>query len=164
MKKAIALLIPVLALAGLPASAGDDAKEQKKKCGAEASVCVREMAHSLKQRGWIGIEWEKTAPRPVISHVVVGSPAEAAGVQVGDAVLAFEGISTAEEDEVVWAAMKRSLLPGKVITLSIVRDGKPLELGVELVAVPDQIIAQWIGVHMLEQHAAPPETEVAQRP
>lgn len=164
MKKSIALLIPILALAANPATAGDDHKKHAEKCAAEASVCIREMAANLKKRGWIGIEWEKADPRPVISHVVAGSPADQGGVRVGDTVMAFDGVSTDEKEEVIWAAMKRSLVPGKVLRLAVVRDGKPLDLEVELVAVPDHIVAQWVGMHVLEHHAAPPGTEVAQSP
>ena len=166
MKRAITLLIPVLALTSGHAMAGDsdEHEKQKKKCGAEATICIREMAEGLKKRGWIGIEWGDKDPRPTISHVVAGSPAAKAGVRVGDIVMAFEGISTDEDDEVIWAAMKRSLVPRKVITLAIVRDGNPLELPVELVAVPEHIIAQWVGKHVLDNHAAAPEAEAPTSP
>ena len=162
MKTATALLIPVLALGAVaPAAAGD---EPKKKCGAEAEVCIREMSKNLKQRGWIGIEWNDTDKRPKITHVVEGSPAEKAGVRIDDVVMAFEGVSTDAEEEVVWAAMKRSLVPGKAITLDVVRDGSPLALKVELVAVPDHIVAQWVGMHVLEHHAAPPSGGATESP
>lgn len=164
MKRAIALLIPVVALAAGPPAAGDDAKVQKKKCPAEATQCIREMAESLKQRGWIGIEWDDSDPRPVISHVVIGSPAERGGVRIGDVVMAFDGVSTDQKEEVVWAAMKRSLVPGKKITLSVVRQGDPKDLEIELIAVPDHIIAQWVGKHVLENHAAPAQEKVARTP
>ncbi|MFQ5350537.1 MAG: PDZ domain-containing protein [Thermoanaerobaculia bacterium] len=157
MKKTIALMIPVLAL-GTAATVSAADKEHKQKCGAEATFCIREMATQLRKRGWIGIEWNETDGRPEISHVVQGSPAAAAGVEVGDIVMSFEGVSTDEEDEVVWAAMKRSLVPGKVITLAVVRDGTARELQVELVAVPDHVVAQWVGKHMIE-HAQVTEAE-----
>jgi S1-C subfamily serine protease len=164
MKKAITLLIPALLLSGAAASVAEDDKEYKKRCGAEATVCIREMASKMKQKGWIGIEWGGSDSRPTISHVVQGSPAAKAGVLVGDVVMAFEGVSTDEEDEVVWAAMKRSLLPGKIITLAIVRDGAPRDLEVELIAVPDHIVAQWVGKHVLEHHAAAADAEVSESP
>ncbi len=164
MKKAIALLFPVLLLSVGPVLAGEDDKEHQKRCGAEASTCIRDMADKLKQRGWIGIEWEETDGRPRISHVVQGSPAATAGVQVGDVVVAFNGVPTNEDDEVVWAEMKRSLVPGNVVTLSIVRAGAASDLRVELVAVPDHIIAQWVGMHVLEHHAAAPDDEIAASP
>ena len=155
MKRALALLIPVLALAATAAPAGEE--EHDKRCAADAETCVRDMAAGLKQRGWIGIEWEEVDGRPQISHVVTGSPAEKAGIQIGDLVLRFNGLSTAEDDEAVWAEMKRSLVPGRVVTLSIQRAGAPLEIPVELVAVPDHIIAQWVGQHVIRHHAAAAE-------
>ena len=157
MKKALALLIPALLL-GIAAPAAAD---EKKKCGAEATICVREMAENLKKRGWIGIEWDNEGKRPEISHVVQGSPAEKAGVRVGDTVMAFAGVSTDEEEETIWKAMKKELVPGRVITLDVVRDGRELALDVELIAVPEHVIAQWIGKHVLDHHQAPPEDQVA---
>ena len=165
MKRAITLLIPALVLtAGF--SAADDAKEQKKdkKCSNEAMTCIRDMAAGLKKRGWIGIEWNYDSGRPTITHVVDGSPAAAAGVRLGDVVMTFGGVATDEEDEVVWAAMKSSLVPGKTVTLGIVRDGSPLELAIELVAVPDHIIAQWVGKHVLQHHVAAADTDAPASP
>ena len=164
MKKALALLIPVVTLtATLPATAGDD-KKHKKKCSAEAEVCIRDMAEGLKKRGWIGIEWETYDPRPVISHVGAGSPAAEAGIEVGDVVVAFAGVSTDEKEEVIWGAMKRALVPGKTITVEVLRDDARRQLKVELVAVPDHIVAQWVGMHVLQHHAAAPEDQVAESP
>jgi S1-C subfamily serine protease len=164
MKKAIALLIPALTFGVATLATARDAEKQKKKCSAEATVCIRDMTDALRQRGWIGIEWGDKAARPVISHVVAGSPAAKAGVELGDIVMAFDGISTDEEEEVVWAAMKRSLVPGKIITLAVVRDGAALDLEVELVAVPEHVIAQWIGKHVIDHHAAAPDAAPAPSP
>ena len=163
MKKAILLLIPLLVLVAFAASAGDEAKKHKK-CPAEASTCIRDMAAGLKKRGWIGIEWDESEPRPVVSHVVIDSPAAQADLRVGDVIMAFEGISTAEDPAVIWAAMKKVLLPGRVIRLDIVRDGVAQTIEVELVAMPDHIIAQWVGMHVLQSHAAPPAAEADQSP
>ena len=163
-KAAIALLIPLLALAAVGASAGDEDVKKHKKCAAEASSCIRDMAAGLKKRGWIGIEWDEDGPRPVISHVVAESPAAKAGLRVGDVVMAFEGISTDQDKEAIWAAMKKALLPGRTIRVDVVRDGAPRTLEVELVAVPDHIIAQWVGMHVLQHHAAPSDAAVGQSP
>jgi C-terminal processing protease CtpA/Prc len=161
MKKTLTVLVTVLALGAGTAAAGDDEHE---KCGAEATLCIREMVTKLRQRGWIGIEWDRHEGRPKITHVVAGSPAEAAGVRVGDVVMAFNAISTSEAEEVIWAEMKRSLVPGKVITMSVLRDGAPRNLEVTLIAVPDHIIAQWVGKHVMEHHMAAPADEVAASP
>ena len=162
MKRTIALSATTLLLCAVAAAtAGAD---EKKKCAAEATVCVREMAESLKQRGWIGIEWDDQSEPPRITHVVRSSPAERAGLQVGDVVKAFGGVSVSEEDKVLWAAMKRSLVPGKVMTVDVVREGAAKAIDVELIAVPDHIVAQWVGKHVLEHHRAAPEDRTATRP
>lgn len=161
MKKTIIMLITTLALAAGAASAGDDKHE---KCTAEATACIRNMVANLRQRGWIGIEWDRHDGRPRITHVVGGSPAEEAGVRVGDVVAAFNDISTTDPEEVMWAEMKRALIPGKVITLSVLRDGAARQIDVTLVAVPEEIIAQWVGRHVMEHHAALPEGEASSSP
>ena len=162
MKKTIALSLTALLLG--TAAAATAADGEKKKCAVEATVCVREMAEGLKQRGWIGIEWDDQSEPPRITHVVRSSPAEKAGIRVGDVVKAFGGVSVSEEDEVLWAAMKRSLVPGKVMTVDVERDGTAKAIDVELIPVPDHIIAQWVGKHVLEHHKAAPEDQVAAKP
>lgn len=161
MKKTITVLITTLALAAGAASAGDDGHE---KCIAEAPACIRDMVATLRQRGWIGIEWDRHDGRPRITHVVGGSPAETAGVRVGDVVTAFNDISTTDPEEVMGAEMKRALVPDKVITLSVRRGGAARRIEVTLVAVPEGIIAQWVGKHVMEHHAAPPEGEASSNP
>lgn len=157
MKSAIALMLSALIVTALPAAASDDEPDHKKKCSADAATCIRDMVAGLENRGWIGIEWEKIDGKPKISHVVQDSPAAAADVRVGDVVLRFNGLPTDADDEAVWAEMKRALVPGKVITLSVDRQGEQIDIPVKLVPVPEPIIAQWIGQHMLQYHAAPPE-------
>jgi hypothetical protein len=39
------------------------------------------------------------------------------------------------------------------------RSGKSQDFEVELGHVPEQLMAQWVGQHMLEHHAEPPEEE-----
>jgi C-terminal processing protease CtpA/Prc len=163
MKRPIALLTSILALGAGAAQAGDAEKKAeakyKKKCSAETTTCARQMAEALKKKGWVGIEWNREGDPPRITHVVEDSPAEQAGVRVGDEVRAFGGTAIGEEDKAVWAELKRSMVPGRVITLSLVRDGNALELPVELIAVPEHIIAQWVGKHVLDYHGASPEGE-----
>lgn len=161
MSKAITVLITALALIAGAASAGD---EGHKNCPQEATVCIGEMVAALRQRGWIGIEWDLHGGKPGISHVVTGSPAAAADVRVGDVVAAFNGISTSQPEETIWAEMKRALVPGKTITLSLLRDGAARDVEVELVAVPEHIIAQWVGRHVMEHHAALPDNHAPPGP
>lgn len=161
MNKPLTILITSFVLTAGAASAGAD---KDARCTQEASACIGQMVDNLRQRGWIGIEWDLHEGRPEISHVVAGSPAEQADVRVGDVVTAFNSISTSEAEEVIWAEMKRALVPGKAITLSVLRGGAARQIEVTLVAVPEHIIAQWVGRHVMEHHAALPEGEASSSP
>ncbi len=146
---ALAILLGGPAL--LPAEADEG---ERKQCEAEASVCVREMAGHLKKRGWIGIEMGEAdgTGRPRITRVVAESPAERAGFRDGDTLIAFNGVEHSEGEELVSAEVKRSLIPGKQITVTVERRGEILDLDVTLSRVPDYLLAQWVGQHMLGYH------------
>lgn len=147
------VLAPLALLIAAPGWAGDD-DYAKKKCQAEADYCVRGMVDKLSNKGWIGIEWDNEAEIPVLTQVVSGSPAEAAGLSRGDALLAFNGVSTSTGEEAVWPKVKQSMVPGKTITLTIERAGVRKNVDVLLVPLPRHIMAQWIGNHVLDHHLA----------
>ena len=154
-------IVTTLALLGLCVPqltlAGEYKKKEKKRCTAEAQVCIHAMVEQFKDRGWIGIEMDKGEGRQVITKVVHDSPAERAGLAAGDAIVAFNGISLAEAENVVYAEMKKSLVPGRKVTLSIDRDGVVRDVEVTLSEVPKQLLAQWVGRHVMDQHADAPE-------
>ena len=147
----VGLCVPQLILAG------EYKKKEKKRCTAEAQACIHAMVEQFKGRGWIGIEMDKEAGRQVITKVVHDSPAERAGLEAGDAIVAFNGIALAEGEKVVYAEMKKSLVPGREVTLSIDRDSAMLDVQVTLSEVPKELLAQWVGKHVLDQHADAPE-------
>jgi predicted metalloprotease with PDZ domain len=112
------------------------------------------MVEMLSRKGWIGSEWNDEDEIPVLTQVVTGSPAEAAGLSRGDKVLAFNGVSTSEGEEAVWAETKKSMVPGKTVTITIERAGVQKDIDVLLVALPRHVMAQWIGNHVLDHHLA----------
>ena len=63
-----------------------------------------------------------------------GSPAAKAGLQKGDAVVAIDGTAINGSDSLV--ASVRSHRPGDTITLTVVRDGKTLDIKVTLASKP----------------------------
>jgi len=144
--------LTLFALGATSGWAGDEG--QKKQCDNEVAVCIRQMVDKLSHRGWIGIEWDGTEKAPALTRVVAGSPAEKAGLLEGDELLAFNGVKTSEGEEVVWAEAKRSLIPGKTITLTIARKGVAKDVEVLLEPLPRPVMAQWVGNHVLEHHAA----------
>ncbi len=147
MKKAI--LWTVLTCLALPLGAGE-----KSDCTANAHACLREMAAKLRERGWIGIEMDSADGHRTITEVVADSPAERSGLVAGDKLLAFNGVAHEEGEEAVYAEVKRSLVPGRKVTLTIERAGQKRDIEVVLEKIPEHLVAQWVGQHMLAAHAA----------
>lgn len=162
MTKRATIWIGLLGLALASAAAAGDYK-----CTEEAAVCLRKMVHHIKQKGWIGIEAHvpEEGARPVIARVLAGGPAEEAGLQAGDVLVAFAGIRYSEENrEALTEAKKKALVPGHAFTLTVDREGRQLEFRLVPIEVPPHILAQWVGEHMIEQHAGPAEPAAAAKP
>jgi serine protease Do len=74
-----------------------------------------------------------------ITRIYPGTPAETAGLRVGDVVMALDGESVAvrrEEDSEVFDRQVRQYRPGTEATFSVWRDGKTIELPVKLEREP----------------------------
>ncbi len=80
---------------------------------------------------YTGLVWAKGVPEPsaasVIGNMVIGFPADKAGLQIGDRVVSFDGRALTGWEDLA-SSIHRS--PEKEITLAIERDGKPLEVKV----------------------------------
>ena len=87
------LALVLLMVLTLPAFAGG-----KGPCTMSTQDCLDKMSAKLKNRGWVGIEMDKTdhGDALVITRVVPGSPAEAAGLQADDVLLAVNGAKFAD--------------------------------------------------------------------
>jgi predicted metalloprotease with PDZ domain len=158
MKRRIAALLPAMALAIAPVVlAGGD----HYKCTKPTQDCLNEMAASMKNSGWIGIELDKNDDGAmVIKKVIAGSPAEQAGFKEGDLVLALNGIRFGDESNMeALKAAKKAMAPGKQVTYTVQRAGMEKKLTATLAPVPQDVLAQWIGNHMLS-HAT--NTAIAQ--
>jgi membrane-associated protease RseP (regulator of RpoE activity) len=83
----------------------------------------------------------------LITQVVPDSPAESAGIQVGDMITAVDGMSL---EEASLAELIGEHRPGDMITLSIWRAGRERELTVELGEHPERSGVAWIGVYYHE--------------
>ncbi len=73
----------------------------------------------IEQVGAIGINMNKETP-PIITHIVKGSPAEIAGLALGDQILTVDG------QKVIRGEMAQALFfsrPGMPIELTIMREG-----------------------------------------
>jgi len=148
----------VLALA-LPVMAGE-----KGKCTMDTQTCLDKYAAKLKHKGWVGIELDKAKAEKglLVTAVVPGSPAEAAGLEKGDVLLAVNGAKYADNTEdhcATCEAQKGKWSPGSDVQYVVARDGKKMKVDVTLGQVPPDVMAQWLGYHMMD-HAT---VEVAQK-
>ncbi len=145
--------ILVLVLSALPAIAGDE----KVRCETELTACAEQIASKYKNRGWVGINLDynvDSGGKTVLTGIFPDSPAEAAGLQAGDALIGLNGVAYTQDNEKQLYQEYEKFKPGETITYEIERDGKQMSVNVTLARLPDKILAQWIGYHVLEAHLA----------
>jgi thiol-disulfide isomerase/thioredoxin len=102
---------------------------------AEAALQPPSLDGVAQKRVWVGI---RLAKKPTITQVVSGSPAEHAGLKVGDEVVSVAGQTVATGDEV--ALRTRALALGKKADIVIRRDGRELTIAVAPEPRPDRTV------------------------
>jgi Do/DeqQ family serine protease len=103
------------------------------------------------RRGQLGITVVKLNSEPAkelgiketrgvgVAQIQQGSAAERAGLKKGDVITAFNGVEITDPN--VFRNLVASTAPGSVVTLNVLRDGRPLELRAtlgELTTQPEQ--------------------------
>jgi len=94
-------------------------------------------AYRAPAGGWIGITVDYTLNSlggivetlVVIREVVEGSPAEEAGIRVGDTITHLDGRPVSQK---LFASLPETLEPGELVRLTVTRDGRPGEVLVEV--------------------------------
>lgn len=149
------VLLLTLALPMVPAWA------QAGTCPEEAEKCAHQMSEHFKKRGWVGINMDidEESETVTVTNVVQDSPAESAGFQEGDVLKALNGVAYTAENEEALKSEHQSFRPGGTAVFTVNRDGRKLDMEVHLTAIPDAILAQWIGQHVLESHPAQADVE-----
>ena len=147
--KWVAMLM-VAAFAVVPVLAGHDYE----KCEYSTQECLDMMANKMKTSSYVGVELDRDEATGfyVITAVVDDSPASAAGLMQGDLIFAVNGIKgTDDEGEAMWTTHKK-VKPGENATWSVKRNGAPIDIELTLAPMPADVLAKWIGQHMI-QHA-----------
>ena len=148
MKRVMSVLAVVMIMAmAAPAMAGEGYK-----CTASTQDCLNKMAKNLQNRGWVGIEMDDKGgtDQMVVTKVVEGSPAEKAGFKKGDVLAAVNGIAFTDANEKKLKDVRYSMKPGADFTYTVVRHGAKKDLHVELGHIPENVMAQWVGGHMMD--------------
>jgi len=151
-------LIVVMALAVIPALAG----HYGEKCTETTQACLDHMAQKLKSSGFVGVEldMDKNPEGLTVTRVIPGSPAESSGIQTGDILTALNGVQISKDNEEALAKARKEWKPGQSVTYTIKRDGLDRQVTLTLAPMPADVMAKYIGMHMLE-HAS---FDVAQNP
>jgi len=108
---------------------------------------VKEIAPQLKDkghvtRGWLGVSIQEITPElgkslglkeskgALVAQVVSGSPAEKAGIEQGDVIVAFDGKEIGDSKDLPRTVASTPV--GKTVTVKVSRDGKLMDRQVKL--------------------------------
>ncbi len=86
----------------------------------------------------------------LVTQVIPQSPAEQAGIQVGDMIMAVDEVSL---EEAPLADLIARYQPGDVVTLTLWRAARQLRIEVELGEHPEKSGAPWLGIYYHEMPA-----------
>ena len=151
------ILIALAMLAVATAYAGD---HPGSKCTMSTQDCLDHMAASMKNSGWVGVELETDNPEGyTVTKVMPGSPAEAAGIQAGDILVALNGVAFKKENEDELKQARKDWKPGQTVTYDVKRGGGVKQVSLTLAPWPADVIAKAIGQHMLDHANA--DTQIA---
>ena len=150
MRKTLVAMFVMAALVTIPAIAGEGHK-----CESDTQDCLNMMATKMKKSGWIGVELDKNKETGdlFVKEVISGSPAEKSGLKPGDILYAIDGIVLNDANEDKLAKAKKGWTPGTSISYTIKRDGYDRKASLTLAPMPADLLAKYIGQHMLD-HAA----------
>ena len=154
MRKTWLLLVAVTAILVAPSVFAGDESKKGQQCPNEVEECVRAMKEQFSERGWVGINMEASeeAGGVVLTWVSPNSPAEEAGLKKGDLLTSLNGVPYDEANEEKLKQEYKAFRPGRMATFGIERDGKGQDITVTLEPMPEEILAKWIGEHVLHYH------------
>lgn len=119
------------------------------KCPLDLTTCLNQYQR-MKERPWLGVGVERDS----LGHVMImkvepNSPSYRAGIRAGDRLESLEGKPPTE-----WFAGKAGWVNGDTGDIAVIRDGKQKVLKMKFDAIPEDVFARVIGVHMIEGHLA----------
>lgn len=152
MKK---LLILLTALAvSLAAVAGE--KHQ-----GSAEDCLAKMQAKYAEKPWLGVKYGKNDNgQTIVKKVFADSPAEEAGFQNGDILLAMQGVEYTKANKTAIKSAYADIKPGSEVRYMVERQGAEVEINATMAHVPKELQKKWIAEHLKSDH---PDFQVASK-
>ena len=120
------------------------------KCTRATQACLNQWART-KDMPWVGIQYDDMQTGTLaVKAVAPNSPAATAGIQLGDVVVAVNGVKVADKE--AFKKAKSEWKVGLTVQYTISRAGTEQQLPVTPVAMPPEVFAAAVGTHMLENH------------
>ena len=144
--------VRVLAMVAIVGLAASGFALDASKCTSSTQDCLNYMSRNLENRGWVGIEVDDEGgiAQMFVSNVVEDSPADKAGFNRGDLLIAVNGVVFAESNKKKIRDIQYAMKAGDDVVYLVGRRRAKKELRVELGPLPDTVIAQQIGEHMMD--------------
>jgi len=150
MMKRFAMLITPLLLLLLVAPASG--QEPFQKCEKEFQVCLDELVAKYKKKGWLGIlDLSINEKGQFVAFLLAAEgPAIQAGFEEGDILIAFNGKKIRNYKDLL--GFHSNLKVGDIVQYTVERDGKQFELDVLLREGLAEVVAGWIGDHIVTHY------------
>ena len=143
-------ILGLVAFAAAPAIAGD-----YEKCDASTQECLDKMSTYMQNHGWIGIEGEKVDSGGwEVTKVIPGSPAEEAGLRSGDVLITRNELEISEANEEAIHKALGAQKEGHTVDYTVKRDGYDRQITVTVGPMPADVLAKYVGEHMLKHASA----------
>jgi predicted metalloprotease with PDZ domain len=125
-----------------------------KHCTASTQECLNKMVAKIQQKGWLGVETDKAGNgRWQVTKVYPDSPAAKAGFEAGDVLVSMNGVEMTADNKEALKKAKHAMGPGSDVTYVVKRQGGKVKLHAQLDHVPDAVVAEWVGKHMVADHS-----------
>lgn len=147
------------AIVSLPATAGDPAR-----CTGEPRECERQIRDFLAGRKYFGVKMDDSKWGPVIKSVVEGSPADVAGLKVGDRVLSVNGKDCTREGVKRFKELMASAKDSSRIVITVMRVGRLVQIHTKMASITPAQIDKIIAAHLKSAHGQGEPEQTAANP
>ena len=144
--KRFSVILAAVAVLGLSAAA----YAGEGPCTASTQECLDKMAQHYTNYGWAGLEGDFDKEEGLFTVTSVSGPASEAGVMEGDVVYGINGMYFAKMSDEDWKTSKAERTPGATANYMIKRDGHKEKVAIVLGEMPEDMVAEKLGGHMID--------------